>query len=223
MRTLRSHGQIEVLGKPQADERVLWEGKPDLRTLARTAFHTRAVSIYFLVLMVTAIALGSIGGAFITAVAGLATLGLLYSFAWLAARSSTYILTDRRLILNIGMAIEKSVNLPLKMIGAAHLTDHEAGVGDIAIEPLKGHGLGYAMLWPHARPLRISKPQPMLRAIPNVAEVASKLAAATAEHESIVMSDLQGKDARSAPAKGMQELSPDDTITTKTFPRFRSP
>lgn len=203
MTTHRSHGQIEVLGKPQNDERVLWEGKPDLPTLARTAFHSRKVAIYFLLLMVTAVALGSIGGAIVTAGAGLVTLGLLYSFAWLAARTTTYILTDRRLILNIGMAIEKSVNLPLRMIGAAHLTDRGAGMGDIAIEPLKGHGLGYAMLWPHARPLRFSQPQPMLRAIPKVAEVGMKLAAATAAHEEIAMTELPA--GTSAPAKDMQE------------------
>lgn len=205
MITHRSHGQIEGLGTPQGDERVLWEGKPDLPTLARTAFHTRAVAIYFLLLMVTAVALGSIGGAVLTAAAGLATLGLLYSFAWLAARSSTYILTDRRLILNIGMAIEKSVNLPLKMIGAAHLSDRGGGVGDIAIEPLEGHGLGYAILWPHARPLRIAKPQPMLRAIPRVAEVAAKLAAATAEHEAIALAQSPDSEAQEPRSAGMKE------------------
>ena len=203
MTTHRSHGQIEVLGVPQADERVLWEGKPDMATLARTAFHTRKVSVYFGVLILSAVALGSIGGAILTALAGLVTLGLLYSFAWLAARTTTYVLTDRRLILNIGMAIEKSINLPLRLIGAAHLTDRGAGMGDIAIEPLKGHGLGYAMLWPHARPLHFSRPQPMLRAIPDVAEVGARLAAATAEYSEIAMAELpQG---RAATGEDLQE------------------
>ena len=183
----RSHSQIEVMGTPQPDEAVLWEGKPDLHTLARTAFHTRLVSIYFLLLIVTAVALGSIGGAVLTAFAGLVTLGLLYSFAWLARRTTTYILTDRRVILNIGMAIEKSVNLPLKMIGAAQMTDRGAGKGDIALDLLDGHGLGYAMLWPHARPFRFAKPQPMLRAIPDVSDVAAKLAEATAQHREIAI------------------------------------
>ncbi|MBX7483538.1 photosynthetic complex putative assembly protein PuhB [Qipengyuania qiaonensis] len=205
MTKLRSMAQIRSLGTPQGDERILWEGKPDLQTLARTAFHTRTVAVYFLVLIVTAVALGSIGGAIITLGVALVTLGLLYSFAWLAARTTSYILTDRRLILNIGMAVEKSVNLPLKLIGAAHLTDRGSGTGDIAIEPLKGHGLGYAMLWPHARPLRFSKPQPMLRAIPGVAEVAAKLAAATAEHEDIALTSVLRDNAATVPADGLKE------------------
>lgn len=205
MSQVRSFSQIKSLGSPQDDETVLWTGKPDLPTLARTAFHTRAVGVYFLVLIAIALALGSVGGAVLTFGAALVTLGLLYSFAWLACRTTTYILTDRRLILNIGMAIEKSVNLPLKLIGAAHLHDRGAGMGDIAIEPLKGHGLGYAMLWPHARPLRFSRPQPMLRAIPDAAEVAKKLAAATAEHQAITVAELPVAGASGANAEGMKE------------------
>lgn len=205
MKTIRSHGQIDVLGKPQADERVLWEGKPDLKMLARTAFHTRSISIYFLLLVIIAIALGSIGGAMLTAGAALVTLGLLYSFAWLTTRTTTYILTDRRLILNIGMAIEKSINLPLKLIGAAHLNDQGSDMGDIAIEPLEGHGIGYAMLWPHARPLRFSKPQPMLRSIPDVANVAATLASATARLETIAMAEQPEGKTSLFPAKGMTE------------------
>ncbi len=185
MSSHHSMSQVPALGTPQQDEAVLWKGKPDLATLARTAFHTRAVGAYFLLLIAIALAFGSIGGALLTGLAGMITMGLLYSFAWLGARTTTYILTDRRLILNIGMAIEKSVNLPLKRIGAAHLTDRGAGFGDIAVEPTEGRGLGYAMLWPHARPLHFARPQPMLRALPDVAEVAHKLAEATAAHSEI--------------------------------------
>ncbi|MDP4574974.1 photosynthetic complex putative assembly protein PuhB [Qipengyuania sp. G39] len=198
MSVFRQTAQIKALGQPQDDEQVLWEGKPDLATLARTAFHTRIVTVYFLGLIAIALALGSFGGAAITAGAGLVTLGLIYGFAWLGTRTTTYILTDRRLILNIGMAIEKSVNIPLKMIGAAHLTDRGAGSGDIAVELLKGNGLGYAILWPHARPFHLSKPQPMLRAIRGVRDVAAKLAAATALHEAIA---LGGGEAASAEAE----------------------
>ena len=200
-----SFGQIAGLGTPQTDEAVLWRGKPDLAVMARTAFHTRKVGLYFAVLAIVALALGSVGGAVLTAIAGLACLGLLYSLAYVAVRTSEYILTDRRIILRIGMAIEKSVNIPLKRIEAAHLNDRGAGFGDIALEPAPGHGLGYGLLWPHARPLRINRPQPMLRALPDAALVADRLAKATAAHQAIARSalpaDLQG----AAPAPGMKE------------------
>ena len=36
--------------------------------------------------------------------------------------------------------------------------------------------LGYLALWPHARPLRIARPRPMLRAVPDAASVAALVA-----------------------------------------------
>ena len=205
MTSHRSMAQIRSLGTPQSDERVLWEGKPDMATLARSVFHTRAVGAYFLLLAAIAMGMGSFGGGLLTLAAGAATLGLLYGFAWLAARTSTYVLTDRRLILNIGMAIEKSINLPLKRIGAAHLTERGAGIGDIAIEPAEGHGLGYAILWPHARPFRFAQPQPMLRAVPNVAELARILTRAVQAHQEIVVGESPARPAPAAADAGIKE------------------
>lgn len=198
------HGQIAALGTPQDDETVLWRGKPDLAVMARTAFHTRKVGLYFTMLAAIALALGSVGGAVLTALAGALCLALLYALAWTAVRTSEYVLTDRRIILRIGMAIEKSINLPLKRIEAAHLTDRGAGYGDIAIEPAAGHGLGYGLLWPHARPLKINRPQPMLRALPDAAGVARLLAEATAAHQAIARAELPAMPEGTAPA-GLKE------------------
>ncbi len=36
--------------------------------------------------------------------------------------------------------------------------------------------LGYLVYWPHVRPGRVARPQPMLRAVPNAADVAALLA-----------------------------------------------
>jgi hypothetical protein len=60
------------------------------------------------------------------------------------------------------------------------LAPGSGNTGDIAVT-LKGeHRLGYAMLWPHARPWRLSRPQPMLRALPDAARLAQELAQACA-------------------------------------------
>ena len=42
------HGLPERL---PADERILWQGSPDFRKLARTAFHLRTLAIYFAVML----------------------------------------------------------------------------------------------------------------------------------------------------------------------------
>ena len=198
-RTNLSEAQIETLWQPQGDETVLWQGKPNAMVLAHSAFRARWVAGYFAVLAASALVLnGSVSGALLTLLGGLGALALLHGLAFVSARTTTYILTDRRVILHIGMAIEKTINLPLHKIGAAHLNDRGNGFGEIALEPAGEHTLGYLLLWPHARPWRMARPQPMLRALPDAATVAKKLANAVAARSEIARGDAQG-DAQPAP------------------------
>lgn len=159
-----------------AGERILWQGAPDAAALARSAFHTRAVAIYFAGL--TAIGLGialSRGttptGAAMTALCGAAAVALLRLIAWAAARGAVYTLTDRRLVLRIGIALPKSVNLPLSRIAAIDLSSG----GDIALKLTETLPLGWLALWPHARPWRLARPEPTLRALPDAAAVAQRI------------------------------------------------
>ncbi|MGP1353172.1 MAG: photosynthetic complex putative assembly protein PuhB [Parasphingopyxis sp.] len=164
---------------PEGEE-ILWQGAPEWRTFARTAFHTRLIGVYFVLLVALAVASGSIGGAVATGIAGMLGIGLLMLFAWAVARTTVYTLTNRRVVLRIGVALNKCVNLPLKQIGAADLNLRGNGFGDIALTLTGPHRIGYAMLWPHARPWKFSRVQPMLRAVPEAETVAAKLARATA-------------------------------------------
>jgi hypothetical protein len=50
------------------------------------------------------------------------------------------------------------------------------GHGDIALTLAPGVRIGYVHLWPHARPWQVRWPQPMLRALPDSAHVATLLA-----------------------------------------------
>ncbi len=175
----------DPMGTPSADERVLWKGRPDANVLARTAFHTRSVAIYFAVLTALAFTFGSFERAIFVAGLGAFGLGVLYTLAHISARTSLYILTDVRLILRIGMAIETRINVPLKQINAANLNARGKGFGDIAIE-LKGERLlGYFLLWPHVRPFHFQHPQPMLRSVPDAEGVAVKLAEARSAYGAI--------------------------------------
>ncbi|GAB5348290.1 photosynthetic complex putative assembly protein PuhB [Alteriqipengyuania sp. 357] len=188
-RTALSAAQVEALWSPQRDESVLWQGKPDARVLARSAFRSPWIAGYFVALALWALAEGSAGGALATLGAGLCVLALVYALALISARTTSYILTDRRIILHIGMAIEKTVNLPLGRIGAARLNDRSNGFGEIALEPAGEHTLGYLLLWPHARPWHFAHPQPMLRGLPQAAMVAERLAEAVAAHQAIARAE----------------------------------
>lgn len=166
-------------------EHILWQGSPDRRMLARSAFHTRIVGGYFAVLAIWALVgvlihrvtgPGDLTGVAMTAIVGIAGVGLLHLLAWGSARTTIYTLTNRRIVLRIGMAVPKCVNLPLGMIARVDLAVRADGTGDL---PLTLNGvpkLGWLALWPHSRPWKIVKPQPMLRAVPGATDIAALIA-----------------------------------------------
>ena len=166
-------------------ERILWQGSPDWRVLARTAFHTRLIAGYFALLafwaLINGVARGVRGpadlvGVAMTVIAGIVGVGLLHLLAWGSARTSVYTLTNRRIVLRIGMALPKCINLPLRLVGAVDLATRSDGSGDVPLTLTGQQKLGFLALWPHARPWRIVTPRPMLRALPDAASVAALIA-----------------------------------------------
>jgi hypothetical protein len=176
------HDDEPVRGLPgplPVGETILWQGSPDVRVFLRGALFGRWVAAYWVALALYGLTQGSPSGALTSAVAGLACMGMLALFAWGVARTSVYTLTNRRIVLRIGVALTACINLPLKSLAAADLRPLGTGHGDIALT-LDGGRVGYAFLWPHARPWRLRAPQPMLRAVPDAADVATLLVAARA-------------------------------------------
>ncbi len=186
---MSEYGHEPIRGLPGVlppGETLVWQGAPDWRRLARDAFHTRLVAIYFAALLawavVDALAPGGIAspiGIVATAAVACAGLGLLHLLAWLSARTTVYSITSKRVVLRFGIALPKCVNLPFAQIATARLAANPDGTGDIALA-LTARGLGYAVLWPHARAWQLAKPEPMLRAIPDADAVSQLLAEAFA-------------------------------------------
>lgn len=176
-------------GRLPPGERVLWQGTPERATFARTAFHTRAIAIYFAAL--TALAAGmavphahgpaAFAPTAATAALGVAGVALLHLLAWATARSTLYTITNRRVVLRIGIAVTRCVNLPLALVQNADLRTHPDGSGDLPLRLTGVQPLGYAALWPHARAWRLAQPEPTLRAVPQAAAVATLLARVCAE------------------------------------------
>jgi hypothetical protein len=122
----------------------------------------------------------SFGGAIGSVVAGSLTYTLLAGFAALVGKTTVYTITNRRVVLRVGIALNKCINLPLHLIGSADIRSLGNDFGDISLLMTERHGLGYLMLWPHARPFRFSKPEPMLRALKDSSSAAKILADACA-------------------------------------------
>lgn len=176
---------------PPEGERILWQGAPDWRGLAWRAFHVREVAIYFAALIAaqpvlamlagTSVAATAPGMAFLTA-AALLTIAMLSGLAWGSARSTVYTITSRRVVLRIGMALPVTINLPFAVVAGAGLNGRRDGSGDIAISLGAGERASYVVLWPHARPWRLGRPEPLLRCLPDACHVADLLGRALAAH-----------------------------------------
>ncbi len=186
-------------------ETILWQGAPQWRSFAVSALKTRWIGLYFVALFALSAAGGSLFGMVATLIGAAVSLGLLALFAVGVARTTVYTITNRRVVLRIGVALNTCINLPLKLIGSADLRQLDKTHGDIALTLTGRHRLGYAMLWPHARPFRFAEPQPMLRALADPSAVATILARACAEHLAI---DVAADPVRtSAPAPAFQQAA----------------
>jgi hypothetical protein len=189
--TIQSNGHEHELepqyGLPErlpATEKILWQGSPDARALARSAFHLRKLALYFAALMALQAANVAADGASVADVllalvwpTGLSALALLgvWTLAWLTARTAVYTVTDRRVVMRIGIVLTLTFNLPLRTIESAAMRQGSGGHGDIVLA-LKGPDhIAWLHLWPHARPWHLTRTQPMLRALPQVADVAALL------------------------------------------------
>ncbi|SFV10624.1 PH domain-containing protein [Methylobacterium sp. 174MFSha1.1] len=163
-------------------ERLLWQGRPMLLSLARRAFHVDLVAVYFGGLaLYQAVSAGRAAAAWPVLLAGALALAILFLLAWGACRTTVYTLTDRRLMLRIGIALQMDINLPLKEIEGAAFRRLSDGSGDLPLRLKPGVRLAYLHLWPHARPWRLTRPEPMLRCVPDAEAVAKRIAAALAE------------------------------------------
>lgn len=168
-------------------ERILWQGSPAWRSFALRAFHVRKIAVYGVVLILWRVVAGlpedmTAANAAVSAVwlapLVLAMIALPAALAWLYARTTVYTITTRRVVIRAGVALPMTLNLPFKVIGAAASRVHADGTADLPLTLLGRDRIAYLHLWPNARPWHLSRPEPMLRSVPDGARVARILAEA---------------------------------------------
>lgn len=182
-----------VRGLPQAlppGERMLWQGAPDWRVLARDVMHLRALSGYFAALLAwRAVSVysgtGSLAQSALAvlwpAPLALVAIGLLALIAWIIGRTTVYTVTDKRVVMRIGMVLSITFNLPYSRIDSAALRANPDGSGDVCLLLGAADRIAYAHLWPHARPWQLKRTQPALRGLADARAVARVLGTALAE------------------------------------------
>ncbi|MEN9719914.1 MAG: hypothetical protein RIT13_619 [Pseudomonadota bacterium] len=167
-----------------SDEFIVWQGSPDVRALATSAFHFNKLAFYFAALILVsawpALESGSGFKAILMSIkwiAPLAVIGMVtvWLLASLTARTTVYTITNKRVVMRLGIVLTVSFNLPLKQVASADVRVLPKGFGDITLALKGSDRIGWVHLWPSVRPWRITKPEPTLRAIPDVELVAEKL------------------------------------------------
>ena len=166
-------------------ERIVWQGSPETGLVFREVFRARGLSAYFALILVLRgtyqYSLSASWAETFAAVTWLAplfllALGLFWSLSWLVAKTTVYTITDRRVVMRVGIVLSLTFNIPLKRLQAADVRRIQpVGAGEIALQLLPEDKIAYFHLWPHARPWRFAHPEPMLRGLPAVDGVAALL------------------------------------------------
>jgi len=115
-------------------------------------------------------------------------LGLVAYFAHLICSTTLYTLTDRRIVMRIGIVLNMTFNLPLKKIQGAGVHIGANGIGDIPLKLDTHTKIALFHLWPHAKPGAWANPEPMLRCIPDSQKVAALLSEAWAKANQVDLS-----------------------------------
>lgn len=170
-------------------ERVRWQGAPSARSLAVHVFHLRKLAVYFTLLAVwravlsldepAPLAFFAVGALTLLAAFAVAA-SVAVGLAVLSARTTTYAITDRRLVMRIGMVLPATLNVPLRQVEAAGLKRWRDGTGDLALTLGGDDRLAYFLLWPHARPWHFNPTLPALRCIAEPERVGAILREAVA-------------------------------------------
>jgi hypothetical protein len=168
------------------DERIIWQGSPLAYQLAVDAFWFRPVAIYFTLLVLARFYFSwtqfGIEAAFVHiipfVVAQVLCLAVLYFMAWATSRGTVYTLTNKRVVMRIGLLYTIHLNLPFVKIANASLKKKRNGSGSVVFEILGKTTVSYFAIWPHVRPWKMRVTQPAFRSIANAEEVAQIFAQA---------------------------------------------
>ncbi|MFD0917821.1 photosynthetic complex putative assembly protein PuhB [Pseudahrensia aquimaris] len=169
-----------VLGLPAnlpEGEHIVWQGAPDRATTFRTVFKGNWLIAYFVGLAGWRLATGiydgramyDIAGSVFTAfVLGAVVLAILFGISTWIARSTVYTITNKRVVMRIGMALPITFNLPFSQISSASVVSHGGKSGTVALTLAENTKITWPVLWPHARPWKLANPQPAFRALGDV-------------------------------------------------------
>ena len=193
IRVIREHDAEPVPGLPQAlpvDEQVLWRGRPLSRWFARDVLKSRWIGFYFAALAIATVASAVVTGsdfsgammaAGVLLLLGAVVIGLLELIAWAIGKTTVYTVTNKRLVMRVGIALPMTVNIPFSKIVSVDRRHIAGDCGDLSITLAGPERVSWLMLWPHVRMWKLRWPTPVLRCLPRLDRASDIIASALQE------------------------------------------
>jgi hypothetical protein len=177
---------LQHYGLPEklpSNEKILWQGRPGYAALLKKVFFFKYIAIYLLLLIVVSFVFDQYNygltegfeGLILNTLIGVFCLSLFMLLAYFSYSTTIYTITDKRIVMRIGMVLTLSLNIPFKKIESADLKINSDGSGDISITLHPAVKIAYIHLWPHCRAFYFSNPRPTLKCIIKPEETSSTI------------------------------------------------
>ena len=114
---------------------------------------------------------------------GMVAIFLLLAISHLISSTTVYSITDKRVVMRIGIVLNLSLNIPFSKIETAARKAYPDKSGDISLNLVADNKIAYLHRWPHCRPWFFSSPRPRLSCRKDVEVVASHLTSAWEEQK----------------------------------------
>ena len=114
---------------------------------------------------------------------GMVAIFILLAISFLISSTTLYSITDKRLVMRIGIVLNLSLNIPFSKIETAELKANPDKSGDISLNLVPDNKIAYLHLWPHCRPWFFSSPRPRLSCLKDVEVIASCLTSSWEEQK----------------------------------------
>ncbi|MEL6967913.1 MAG: photosynthetic complex putative assembly protein PuhB [Pseudomonadota bacterium] len=213
---------------PEGEE-IKWQGRPDPAALARRVLHRNKVAIYFALLaawrvlagVYDGLSAGLIAGQVLWALClGAAALIILTVIAGAMARTTVYTVTNKRVVMRIGVALPVTFNFPFSQITSADLARTDKSSGTVALSLSEHSKVSWAVLWPHARPWKLRHPQPAIRAVADIDTVAGHIIDGLRAHHgadsaAMTTSGANAETQTTTPERGQPTAQPIGALQTK--------
>ncbi len=161
--------------KLPVDEKIIWQGSPEYVPLLNRVFLFKHIAIYLLLLVIFSFILGqndygstkALGILIENTLISLICLGLFMLLGQLSCSTTVYTVTNKRIVMKIGIVLDLSLNIPFNKIESADLKISSDGTGDISFALDPSVKIAYPHLWPHCRAFHFSNPKPTIKCISN--------------------------------------------------------